>query len=130
MKRSNFVFESVLIGITAALGFNSLLSSDAIFLGALWLIVLGVLQVVHSLILGAFYWYDQRIQKSIIIYWCGVALNFSIMYIGKETATSGNVEIITIIIFPLMLALYLWYITFTYRVKSIAEINSEKEKKE
>ena len=117
MKRSNYIFESVLIIITAVLGFAALFSLDATILGALWLIVLGTLQVVHSLILGASYWSNENIKKSIIIYWCGVALNFSIMLIGNVFTRSDNVEIATILIFPLVLALYLWYITYTYKIK-------------
>ena len=125
MKRSNYIFESVLIAITAVLGFAALFSFDAVILGALWLIVLGTLQVVHSLILGASYWSNEAIQKSIIIYWCGVALNFSIMLIGNAITDSNNVEIATILIFPLVLALYLWYITYTYKIKPIVEANIE-----
>jgi hypothetical protein len=126
MKRSNYIFESVLIAITAVLGFAALFSFDATILGALWLIVLGTLQVVHSLILGASYWSNEAIQKSIIIYWCGVALNFSVMLIGNVITHSDNIEIATILIFPLILALYLWYITYTCRVKPMTEVTFEK----
>ena len=101
-------------------------STDAIFLGALWLIVLGVLQVVHSMIVGINYWSAEGIQKSIIIYWGGVVLNFMIMLIGNKTTLYNNAEMITILIFPLMLAVYLWWIMYAYRVKPVAEGTVEK----
>ena len=126
MKRSNYIFESVLIAITALLGFIAFFPTDAIFLGALWLIVLGALQVVHSLIVGINYWSNEGVQKSIIIYWCGVALNFIIILIGNKTTLSNNMEMVTILIFPLMLAVYLWWITYAYRVKPVAEETVEK----
>lgn len=127
MKRSNYIFESVLIVITAVLGFAALFSFDAVILGALWVIALGALQVIHSLILAASYWSNEAIQKSIIIYWCGVALNFSLMLIGNAITDSENVEMATILVFPLILALYLWYITCTYRAKPAAGETVEKE---
>ena len=126
MKRSNYIFESVLIAITALLGLIAFFSTDAIFLGALWLIVLGVLQVVHSMIVGINYWSAEGIQKSIIIYWGGVVLNFMIMLIGNKTTLYNNAEMITILIFPLMLAVYLWWIMYAYRVKPVAEGTVEK----
>lgn len=120
MKRSNYIFESVLIAITALLGVIALLSEEAILLGALWLIPLGALQVFHSIFIAANYWSNEAVQKSIIIYWCGVALNFVIMFIGNETTSSNNIEMVTILLFPLMLAIYLWWITYAYRVKTVA----------
>ena len=126
MKRSNYIFESVLIAITALLGFVTLFTFDAIILGGLWLFVLGALQVVHSLIVGINYWSNEGIQKSIIIYWCGVVLNFIIMLIGNETTLYNNMEIVTILVFPLMLAVYLWWITYAYRIKPVAEGTVEK----
>ena len=126
MKRSNYIFESVLIAITALLGLIAFFSTDAIFLGALWLIVLGVLQVVHSMIVGINYWSAEGIQKSIIIYWGGVVLNFMIMLIGNKTTLYNNAEMITILIFPLMLAVYLWWIMYAYRLKPVAEGTVEK----
>lgn len=126
MKRSNYIFESVLIAITALLGLIAFFSTDAVFLGALWLIVLGVLQVVHSMIVGINYWSTEGIQKSIIIYWCGVVLNFMIMLIGNKTTLYNNAEMITILIFPLILAVYLWWIMYAYRVKPVTEGTVEK----
>jgi hypothetical protein len=120
MKRSNYIFESVLIAITALAGFIALFSFDGTILGALWLIVLGTLQIFHSIIIGANYWSHEGVQKSIIIYWCGVALNFIIMFLGNTLTRSNNIEMVTMLIFPLMLAVYLWWITYAYRVKPVA----------
>lgn len=120
MKRSNYIFESVLIAITALLGLIAFFSTDAILLGALWLIVLGALQVFHSIILAVNYWLNEGVRKSIIIYWCGVALNFILLFIGNETITSNNIEMVTLLVFPLMLAIYLWYISYAYRLKPVA----------
>ena len=126
MKRSNYIFESVLMAITALLGFIALFSTEAILLGALWLIPLGALQVFHSIFIAANYWSNEGVQKSIFIYWCGVALNFAIMFFRNEMTSSNNIEMVTILIFPLMLAIYLWYITFAYRVKPVAPEPMEK----
>jgi len=120
MKRSNFLFESVLMAVTAVLAFSALISEEAVFLGALWLIILGTLQVVHSLILGACYWLNERIRKSIIFYWIGVAVNFGVMFTGNRTILSDSVTLITVLIFPLILAAYLWYITYSSRLQKLA----------
>jgi hypothetical protein len=127
MKRSNYIFESVLIAITALAGFIALFSFDGTILGALWLIVLGVLQVVHSLVVAINYWSHAGVQKSIFIYWCGVALNFIIMFLGTTMTRTNNIEMVTMLIFPLMLAVYLWWITYAYKIKPVTEGPVEKE---
>ena len=126
MKRSNYIFESVLIAITALAGFIALFSFDGTILGALWLIVLGVLQVVHSLVVGINYWSHAGIQKSIFIYWCGVALNFAIMFFGNTMTRTNNIEMVTMLIFPLMLSVYLWWIMYAYKIKPAKEETVEK----
>ncbi len=114
MKRSNFIFESVLMVISLLLGIACIFSDDAFFLAILWLIPLGALQVIHALILTVNYWTNSAIKKLLIVYWVGVVLNFSIMLIS-DNLPGKDWEMLTIGVLPLMLAFFLWLITFIYK---------------
>lgn len=121
MKTSNYGLESALMMITAFLGLVSMLWREAILLGALWLIPLGIIQVGHSVVIASAYWNKENIRRMIIIYWCGVALNFIFMFVANAFFFSGDFELVYLLIFPLMLSFFLWYITYIFKTRPVTD---------
>ena len=122
MNKGHLWFESVLISITFVMGLGTLLtsqtpSSEFGLMAALWLIALGVLQVFHSLFIGLNNWDHKEIRKSISLYWCGVALNFMVMFLNHVSYNLEAIFIGTILVFPLFLAISLWFITYKYQLQ-------------
>ena len=126
MKKWNLWFETILIVINAVLGIIMLLSpmgridsltSDAFTTYLFWLIILGAFQVVHSLIMGIVNWNNERIRTMIVVYWALVLVDFIIIWLGDTSAYSVVIERISILILPNLLAHFLWYISFSNRIR-------------
>lgn len=115
MHRGHYIFETVLISITLFCGLCSMLSTEMIMFGYLWLFVLGVLQVAHSFVLGVLYWQNTDARKNIIIYWVLAAADLTVLLIDNKTSHNGVLQAATILVFPMCLAAYLWLITFLYK---------------
>ncbi len=73
------------------------------------------MQVVHSLVIGANYWKNQKVRISLSVYWAGVVLNFTIMIVDEVVLDQYDLKIFTIVFLPLTLALYLWAITYFHK---------------
>ena len=119
MRKGHFIFETVLAIITAIFGLVALVSSmnsatpsDSVYLGALWLLVLGIAQVIHSFIMGGLFWRHLHIRKYLFIYWALSALDLIALYVNDETSNNSNLEALTILVFPLCLTAYLWFISY------------------
>jgi hypothetical protein len=127
MKGYHFIIETVLFAFTFILGISiGITREDGIIFMMMWWAAFGALQVLHSLALGLRYWKDEHVRKSIIRYWCGGAINFLIIGVEATFVTYrsepifkslDNIYLLTWIIFPVILALYLWYITWRFRQK-------------
>jgi hypothetical protein len=134
MKRYHFIIETVLFAITIILLPGALIKENegALILLMFWWAAFGILQVLHSLLIGARYWPEvMAARKWFIRYWCGVAINFLVLgavmavekYMDKDVHNATYIlYVLTLIVFPAMLAVYLWYITWRFRQK---EINPE-----
>ena len=112
MARSHFIFESVLMAITLYFGIGLNFNTDVSMGALIWLAILGILQVVHSLGLALGYWKNKSIRSAVIIYWVGVLSFFGIIYLMFR---NGYIvpEFIWLIL-ALLLALYLWAITWIF----------------
>ncbi|HEX2627815.1 MAG TPA: hypothetical protein VHM26_02345 [Chitinophagaceae bacterium] len=126
MKRYHFYIETVLITITLSIVIATLLNDEMGFLFPQWWTVLGISQVIHALVLRQNYYNEWKIRQYITRYCLGVFYNFLFLGLGMTAAPfidpGGNasdiVLLITLLIFPAILALYLWYITWKNRRKS------------
>jgi hypothetical protein len=116
MKRSNPVFENVIILISAALALAVWAGVGDVFLLAFWWLIFGALQLLHSFIIGFAYWKQLQIRKAIVSYWIATALDLGVLYANHETMNSESLDTITIIVLPVVLAFCLWYITFVFRM--------------
>lgn len=118
MRTKHLIAESILILITLILGSGMAISGEWGLGFLLWLQVLGISQVVHSFIIGALYWKHEMIRNWIIFYWIGVAFDFILMYINDTSIHDHAIAWFTLPVFPLILALYLWFITYYFRRRS------------
>jgi len=109
MKKGHFIFESILLGITAVIGFIALVSSDWVLIFAAWLIPLGALQVIHSIFIAANYWTYKRVPDCLTIYWILSALDLLLLYFGLTVLE------LTVFAFALLLAVYLLGITYYFK---------------
>jgi hypothetical protein len=115
MKSSNLVFEIVMIAVTILLGFTVFVSKDSQAAGIVWLLILGFIQVPHSIILGISYWGNIKIRKAIIVYWSGVLITF--LFIPSNNLLNQQIvynEVVTILILPVSLAFFLLWITWYF----------------
>jgi hypothetical protein len=112
MKNSNAVFEIFMMAVTILFGFTAIVSEDSRVAALFWLLVLGFLQVSHSIILGTSYWKNIRIRKALIIYWLGVITNFLFISVNSLLdRKAAFIDVATILVLPLSLAVYLLWIT-------------------
>jgi hypothetical protein len=112
IKKSNATFEIVLIAITILLGFTTLVSDDLLGFLLFWLLVLGFLQVSHSLIIIISYWRYVKIRKVIFSYWIGVIIELVLIFPNNIlTRTNSFIYMAAALSIPLSLAIYLLWIT-------------------
>lgn len=123
MKKSNFIFESILIIITLTLGICTIAQVDFGFLFLFWLQPLGVLQVLHSIEIGIFYWGQKTIRTTIVVYWSCVLLEFILMYTNMHYFHDRILLWFTLPVFPLLLAVYLFGITYYFKDRGVKTIN-------
>jgi len=128
MKIYHFVFETLLITITIALLLSSVFG-DGGYAIAVWWAILGTLQVVHALGLAFAFHKIKPIFRYIKVYLLGVVMNFlllGVMIVGLTSRVWGEnggfrlldiIYVITLVVVPAVLALYLWFITWHFRRK-------------
>ena len=129
MRTYHFVLESLFMLTTIVLTLELFIIGEWGYFTALWWAILGILQVSHSLVLGMRYWANKVIRNSITLYWKFVLINFAILGLsmvlingsgkyGDDWARKllDNIYFATIVIFPALLALFFWYITFRHRI--------------
>jgi hypothetical protein len=111
MRTKHLITESILIIITLVFGVIALLHDDGGLGLALWWQVLGVSQVVHSILIGVFYSQDQKLIKWLTVYWIAVPIDLLLLVIAPNLVFG----IIVFLVIPSILALYLWFITWHFR---------------
>lgn len=128
MKKGHLYFETVLMSITLLLGLPALLvPGEMSLLFLMWMIALGILQVFHSFFIAAAYWDIQKIKINIIIYWIITAIDLSVLLFGATV----NTDFLFLIIIPMLLAGWLWFITFDGRsYPSNVELKLEGEQRD
>lgn len=132
MKRYHFIIETVLFAITVIQLPSALIieNEGALIILMFWWAAFGILQVLHSLLLGVRYWPEvTAARKWFIRYWCGVVINFLVLGAVRAVEkyreedvhnTTYILYIMSLIVFPAILAVYLWYITWRFRQKEIS----------
>jgi hypothetical protein len=121
MKTDNLKFESILLILTTLFSFDIFiypnLSDITFFL--FWLWILSIVQIFHSLFIGAFYWKIYRIRICLIIYWVSIVLECVLLKFLLPQKNNDCIDIVVIFIFPLLISLFMWFITFYFRRRKI-----------
>lgn len=122
MKHGHFIFERLLIIISCLLGAGMLINSDATILSLLWMIVLGGLQLIHSLIIAFDKWSNLRLRKAICIYWLLAGTNLALLVFTQDSLSSSSfIYPLLFPVVPLCLALYITGICWYFSEKRITE---------
>jgi hypothetical protein len=111
MRTKHLIAESILIIITLVFAVMAVIHEDGGLGFALWWQVLGVSQVVHSILIGILYRKDEQVLKWLSVYWITVPIDLLLLAIAPNLVFG----IIVFIVIPSILALYLWYITWHFR---------------
>jgi hypothetical protein len=125
MKAGHLVFESILIAITLYLGLDFIFTGEDGLGFAAWMQVLGVSQVGHAVWITTIK--DTRIRKWISIYWIGTLTDLFVLFALYPVLSTGILLWFFFPVLPLMLAFFLWFITFHFRRRKTAENNKTKE---
>ena len=129
MRNSDFVFETILIVITILVLLWSFYGDGGSAI-AIWWAILGLLQVSHAIIMISTNPKRAKIVEHLKRYFLGVVLSFVLLGIYQlvkfritiwDSLIVKIVIIMSIIILPAMLVLYLWFITWHFRRSSEVE---------
>ena len=103
MRRGDFNSQTLYILITILIAISAAVDNKNTFIFLIWLGMLGILQIFHSIILGSENWQTRPVRIALIIYWFAAATDLIIFFTNAST--------VTLFYIPLTLALYLWGIT-------------------
>ena len=125
LKKGNLVFETILIAVTFVV-WLSCLSGDNIIVFFAWWFIFGFLQVIHAMLLGFTFSKAPAIWRLLKWYFIGVLLDLLVFFFisGSPNISAHLFSIIhflTLWVFPIILALYLWFITWHFRRASRSE---------
>lgn len=128
MGKGHYRLESVLLIITGLLYicWGVLPDGSGIdLIVLLWLALLGFLQVNHSIFIAAQYWNKKRIRMNLIIYWFFSFVDLTVFFFTKEIVwQEESLRASIIFILPSCLAIYLWYITYQFKISAIGDISA------
>lgn len=118
MKSGHFNFELMLLIVTLIAGISWALPGNDQFFALVWLFLLGVFQLLHSVIIGFAYRNNKKINNALAVYWTGVIIDFVFIFFLNSTYWNKNTPfLIPFVILPLLLAIYLFGITYYFRQK-------------
>lgn len=116
--RSHFIFQAVLMSITLIAGIIIIIDKDYILMGAVWLFILGVLQVLHSFILGVMYRKEKRLIEFLLVYWFLSFTDLLLLFFVTQNQLGDFLFYVLIPAVPLGLAIYFWATTYIfYKIK-------------
>lgn len=76
MKRSDLIYEAYLLFITLLMAIQWITDSEeGIFFILLWSVMLGLLQLGHSIIMAISYKENKRLKESLILFWAFAPLS-------------------------------------------------------
>ncbi len=108
MRRGDFNSQTLYILITILIAVAAVADHKNTFIFLIWLAMLGILQILHSVILGIENWHTKPVRVALIAYWSLAAVDLLIFF--------TNASAITLFYVPLTLALFLWGITLWGRI--------------
>jgi hypothetical protein len=118
MKAGHFYFELLLMLITLVAGITFTMPGNDGIVSLIWLFLLGVFQVIHSLVIGFTYRNNKKISDALALYWSGVIIDFILIFINAVFWNKDLPFVIHFIILPLLLAVYLFGITYYFSQKN------------
>lgn len=122
MKHGHFIFERILIIISCVLGASILINSNATILPLLWMIVLGGLQIIHSLIIAFEKWSNLSLRNAICIYWLLAVTDLALLFFTPNSFSSSSfIYPILFPVLPLCLAVYITGICWYFSEKRITQ---------
>jgi hypothetical protein len=120
LKRGNALFEHILFRLTVLLGiglyFNDDLT-DTLIVGFNWLVVLTILQSIHSFLIANTYWENPKIRLALLLYWIAGGLHVVLPAITNRSFIDE--ESVWILGIPFVLAAYLWCINWFFQEKVV-----------
>ena len=119
MSTGDATFENLLMGATAFIGIGMLISEDNFIFLLLWLILLGALQILHSVVIATSYWKNLRLRSAISIYWIVSAIDLAVVFFVTHDSWNLNIFFLFVIVLPLLIAVYLWLLTWYFRRETI-----------
>jgi hypothetical protein len=100
MKRADFIYETYLLSITLLAVAGLLLNGeDGIIALFLWLAMLGICQLGHSIVMGVSYPFNKRLKRLLVAYWTIVPFAF--------------IPVAGILFIVPFLSIYMWWISWS-----------------